>query len=189
MKGRQGVQVPLPAHLVGQLPGDGGVDAKKSVQRIAVLHLGEAANHEEPGILSTQVFDLVDPIQKRLTFGVGRLLFGVGRRHVVSLHVGGRLLPPFGDGRIARMAERRLKIDPSLLLVLPMAADAVGLDEGSDTLLEGLLGVGLKRGKIPTNGRLCHGRPHEKRHDPAQSPGQLKTSWKFRDCHGERCQA
>ena len=93
------------------------------------------------------------------------------------------------DGRIARMAERRLKIDPSLLLVLPMAADAVGLDEGSDPLLEGLLGGGLKRGEIPITPRLRGGSPREERQESEKSPDRVKTAWKFRDSHGEPRQA
>jgi len=165
LKGRQRVQVPFPDHLVRQLPRDRRIHTEEIVQGIAVLDLGEASNHEQPGILPAEELDPADPIQKRLTLCVGWLLLGIGRRHVVGLHIGGRLLPPFCDGRLAGMAERRLKIDAPFLLILAVATNAVGFDEGGDALLKGLLGVGLKRGEISTTPRLRHASPCEQQQE------------------------
>ena len=146
------------------------------MQRIAILDLGEATNHEQPGILPAQKFDLSDSVQKCLPLRIGWLLFGIGRRHVVGLHVGRRLLPPLSDRRIARIAERRLKINPPLLPILAVAADTVGLNEGSDAVLKRLLGVGLQRGEIPINPRLRQTSPSEDQHEPAEGLGPLKTA-------------
>jgi hypothetical protein len=59
------------------------------------------------------------------------------------------------------MAQCRLKIDTSLLLILAVATNAVGFDEGGDALLKGLLSVGLKRGEISIDSRLRHDSPCE----------------------------
>jgi hypothetical protein len=59
------------------------------------------------------------------------------------------------------MAERRLKIDAPFLLILAVATNAVGFDEGGDALLKGLLSVGLKRGEISIDSRLRHDSPCE----------------------------
>ena len=165
LKGRQRVQVSFPDHLVRQLPRDRRIYSKQIVQRIPILDLGQAANHEQPRILAAEELDPVDPIQKRLSLGFGGLFFGFRRRHVVGLHVGGRLLPPFGDGRLAGMAERGLKIDAPFLLILTVAANAVGFDEGGHALLKGLLGFGLKRGEISITPRLRHASPSEEQHE------------------------
>ena len=77
----------------------------------------------------------------------------------MGLHIGGRLLPPFGDRRIAWIAERWLEINTPLLPILAVAADAVGLSEGSDAVLKRLLGVGLKCGEISINPRLRQASP------------------------------
>ena len=107
----------------------------------------------------------------------------------MGLHVGGRLLPPLSDRRIARIAERGLKINTPLLPILAVTADAVGLNEGGNTVLKRLLGVGLKCGEIRINPRLRQASPSEEQREPTKGFDQLKTAWKFRDSHGERCEA
>ena len=94
----------------------------------------------------------------------------------MGLHVGRRLLPPLSDRRIARIAERRLKINPPLLPILAVAADTVGLNEGSDAVLKRLLGVGLQRGEIPINPRLRQTSPSKDQHESAEGLGPLKTA-------------
>jgi hypothetical protein len=69
------------------------------------------------------------------------------------------------------MAERGLKIDAPFLLILTVAANAVGFDEGGHALLKGLLGVGLKRGEISITPRLGHANPSEEQNESTEGLG------------------
>jgi hypothetical protein len=62
------------------------------------------------------------------------------------------------------------------LPILAVAADTVGLNEGSDAVLKRLLGVGLQRGEIPINPRLRQTSPSKDQHESAEGLGPLKTA-------------
>jgi hypothetical protein len=69
------------------------------------------------------------------------------------------------------MAQRRLKIDTPFLLILAVAANAVGFDEGGNVILERLLGLRLERGEISITPRLRHASPREEQNESTKGLG------------------
>lgn len=129
--------------------GNRRIHPEEIMQRVAIFHLGQTTDHKRTGILRTEKLDLGYPVQELLPFFLRRLLACVCRRHVMSLHAGERLLPPFAGGCVAGVLERRQEINATLPFLLPVTLRAVGRHEGRDAITKGLLSIGLQRGEIP----------------------------------------
>ena len=142
---RDGVRIAGAENLLGQLGGDVRVDAEEIVQGVAVLGAAQAADDELAGILGAEILQARDPVDEELPFLVGRLLFlGLGR-HVVRLDVADRLLPQGPERRGGGALHRVLERHAAFLLLLAVAADAIGVEERGDLVLEGFQGRGARR--------------------------------------------
>src|SRR4051812_3238477 len=104
------------------------------MQRVAIFHLGQTADHKQTWIFRTQELDLADPVQEFLTLLIRWLLVRVFRRHIVRLHDRHRLLPPFGRRSLTGLLERWSEVDSTTLPILPMTTHAVGIDKRGDYL-------------------------------------------------------
>src|SRR5215471_18399982 len=117
------------------------------MQRVAILHLGQTADHKGARVLRAEKLNLADPVQKLLTLLIRRLFFRAIRWHFVGFHHGKRLLPPLAGRIFAGLLERWPEVNSTLLSILPVTARAIGVDEWSNHLFEGLLGIDLQRNK------------------------------------------
>jgi len=154
LEGRQRIQIPLAEHFIRQLTGDSRINAKEIVQGVAILRLGQTADHEGTRILCAEKFDLGKPVQELLPLLIRGLLVRFLRRHVVGLHVGERLQPPFAGGGVAGVLECWLEVDSAFPFLASVTFHAIGRDEWGDAIPKGLSGVGLKRGEMSVVFRL-----------------------------------
>ena len=183
LEGGQRIQIPRSKHFIRQLISDRRIHPKEITQGVAILHLGQAADHKRTGILRAEKFDLANPVEELLPLLLRRLPVRLFRRHVMGLHVRLRLLPVLAGGRAPGVLERGLVVEAPLRFLIPMTLRAVGVHEGGDPLMKGLFGLGLLRRELPVVARLRMARHGQGQRHAQERHGHQATGWSFRGCH------
>ena len=145
------------------------------MQRVAVFRLGQATDHKGTGVFRAEKLDLADPVEKRVSLGVGRLFRRVLRGHVVRLDVGEGLLPPLAEGCVAGGFEGGFEVDAALGFPVAVTVQAIRADKGCDLLAKRFFRLGLQRGKFRVVRRIPLGREGQKGRQAESEQGDRAT--------------
>ena len=151
---RKRIQITRTEDFIWQPAGDCRVDAVEIVQRVAVFRLGQATDHKGTGVFRAEKLDLADPVEKRVSLGVGRLFRRVLRGHVVRLDVGEGLFPALAEGCVAGGFEGGFEVDPALGFPVTVTVKAIRADKGRDLLAKRFFRLVLQHGKFRVVRRL-----------------------------------